>query len=301
MSSSRRAARQRAQAAELARREAAARRRHRLVAAVASVAAVMLVLTTLVTVRLVIGPGEAPRAATTDDTASVVAAVTTVSANLLDQVGRGAPSAQPRPVTPLAALSSDGKPLVLYVGAEYCPFCAAERWGLIVALARFGTFAGLSLTRSAHDDVYPDTATLSFHGASYSSPYLAFEGVEVATNQRQGGAYAPLDTLTTAQAAVVHTYNAPPYVSADAAGAVPFTSFGNRYLMFGASFSPQVLAGRTQLEIAGSLARPDEPTAQAVLGAANAITSVLCQLTGGQPAQVCAGPAATAYTVPTAA
>jgi hypothetical protein len=61
-----------------------------------------------------------------------------------------------------------GKPLVVYIGAEYCPFCAAQRWPLVVALSRFGTFSGLSVTRSASEDVFPDTATLSFHSASYT-------------------------------------------------------------------------------------------------------------------------------------
>ena len=37
------------------------------------------------------------------------------------------------------ALTSGGKPEILYVGAEYCPYCAAERWAMVVALSRFGT------------------------------------------------------------------------------------------------------------------------------------------------------------------
>ena len=42
-----------------------------------------------------------------------------------------------------APLTSGGKPEMLYIGAEYCPYCAAERWAMIVALSRFGTFSGL--------------------------------------------------------------------------------------------------------------------------------------------------------------
>ncbi len=40
-----------------------------------------------------------------------------------------------------AAADRRGKPEVLFVGAEFCPFCAAERWPLIVALSRFGHFS----------------------------------------------------------------------------------------------------------------------------------------------------------------
>jgi len=34
---------------------------------------------------------------------------------------------------------------VVYIGAEYCPYCAVERWPLIVALNRFGTLTNLGL------------------------------------------------------------------------------------------------------------------------------------------------------------
>src|ERR1700721_1365736 len=45
-------------------------------------------------------------------------------------------------------LSSGGKPEVLYVGTEFCPYCMAESWPLIVALSRFGQFTGLRTSRS---------------------------------------------------------------------------------------------------------------------------------------------------------
>ena len=81
------------------------------------------------------------------DTEQVVAAVTNVPASALDAVGAGQgitpPVALPPSVPPVV---SDGAPEVLYIGAEYCPFCAVERWPLVVALSRFGTFAGLGLS-----------------------------------------------------------------------------------------------------------------------------------------------------------
>jgi hypothetical protein len=46
----------------------------------------------------------------------------------------------------------DGKPLVVYVGGEYCPFCAAERWSIVYALSQFGTFRGLSQIKSSSSD-----------------------------------------------------------------------------------------------------------------------------------------------------
>ena len=54
------------------------------------------------------------------------------------------------------ALTADGKPEVLYVGAEYCPFCAAERWPVVVALSRFGTWSGLSATDVGREGCVPE-------------------------------------------------------------------------------------------------------------------------------------------------
>ena len=76
-------------------------------------------------------------------------------------------------------LESAGKPEVLFVGADYCPFCAAERWPLIVALARFGHFTTLHNMQSAQLSVFPGIQTFSFVGTAYSSPYLTFSGVEL--------------------------------------------------------------------------------------------------------------------------
>src|SRR6202043_382420 len=53
--------------------------------------------------------------------------------------------------------ASDGKPEILYVGAEYCPYCAAQRWAVVTALSHFGTFSGLGTTTSSASDVDPNT------------------------------------------------------------------------------------------------------------------------------------------------
>ncbi len=40
-----------------------------------------------------------------------------------------------------SSLVTDGKPEMLFIGAEYCPHSAAERWPLYIALSKFGTFS----------------------------------------------------------------------------------------------------------------------------------------------------------------
>ena len=79
----------------------------------------------------------------------MVTDTTSVPASTLDTVGAGSGVTAPPEIKGGTPLTSGGKPEVLYMGAEYCPFCAAERWAMVVALSRFGTFSGLSTVHSA--------------------------------------------------------------------------------------------------------------------------------------------------------
>jgi hypothetical protein len=265
---------------------AAARRsvlRRRRAIAAGAIAMVLAVVTGLVVARLAIGPAvaaePAPSAVGPVDLAPAVEAV---QLSTLDNVGRGTPTGLPHTVAGVPVQLRDGKPIVLYVGAEYCPYCAAQRWPLAIALARFGVFHGLRPARSATGDVYPGTATLSFHGATYTSAYLAFDGVETLTSDN-----APLDRLTAAQQRLADAYSG---------GGIPFLLLGGRYVQTGASYDPGLLAGMSTQDILTALSHPDSRVAQAVLGAANGLTAALCQLTGGQPGGVCTAPGVTVYT-----
>lgn len=224
-------------------------------------------------------------------TAKVIDAVTTVPAVALDTVGAGEGINPPMAIAAGApALTSDGKPEVLYVGAEYCPFCAAERWPMVVALSRFGTFSGLGLTTSSATDVFPSTPTVTFHGSTYVSDVISFTAVETETNQlaASGLGYEPLETLTAEQQQLLQTFDVPPYTSQ--AGSIPFTLIGNRFVISGSSYPPDVLQGKTWQQIASALSDPSSPIAKQVLAAANMLTAAICELTGGQPTNVCSAP-----------
>src|SRR5262249_51899067 len=154
MSKRHREAREAARRALLAKRQAEARRK-RLMLAGGAVALVLVVFAVLIVVKLAGGGAKTNQAAPAPPgsaAAAVPAAVTSGPASLLDQVGAGKVNALPSAIKGQAKLTDGGKPLVLYVGAEYCPFCAAQRWAVVVALSRFGTFDGLKLTTSAADD-----------------------------------------------------------------------------------------------------------------------------------------------------
>jgi hypothetical protein len=218
----------------------------------------------------------------------LITQTTTVPQATLERVGAGQVTTKPVSITG-APLTSGGKPEMLYVGAEYCPYCAAERWSMIVALSRFGTFSGLATTHSAAKDgsgqaeVYPNTPTWTFAHASYTSKYLTFTPVEQYTNipDPKTGGYTPLQNLTSQQQSLISKYDAA------YGGAIPFVDYGNRYLTVGASYNPAVLQGLTWSQIANDLRDPASPVAKGILGTANYMTAAICGLTGNAPAAVC--------------
>jgi len=259
--------------------------------AVAAIGAVLAIVVAMVAFSAVNDDGS-PATPGTGRGGKVVAAVTSVPASALDAVGGGQGIAPPVAIAAGAPpLTAGGKPQILYVGAEYCPFCASERWPLVIALSRFGTFSGLGLTTSSASDVYPSTPTLTFHGSTYTSDVISFTAVETNTNQLVGQGYEPLETPTAEQQRLLQTFDAPPYTSQ--AGVIPFTLIGNRFVITGSSYPPDVLQGKTWGQIASALSDPSSPIAKQVLAAANMLTAAFCELTSGQPSNVCTAPGVT--------
>jgi thiol-disulfide isomerase/thioredoxin len=213
--------------------------------------------------------------------ASVMRNVTTVPASELDAVGTGSvPSfdAQPVRATTGPALTANGKPEMLYIGAEFCPYCAAMRWAMAVALSRFGAFAPpLRGIHSSSTDTDPNTPTLTFYKARYSSKYLTFTPVENETI-----AETPLQSTTPAEQATWARYEPDPSTRG-----YPFIDFGNRYLIENPIYSPAVLAGKSWAQVAAALHDPSSPIARGALGAANYVTAAICKITGGMPSGVC--------------
>ncbi len=184
-----------------------------------------------------------------------------------------------------------GKPEFLYIGAEYCPYCAAERWGAVVALSRFGTFNKLYQTTSSSTDAYPSTPTFTFYtgrygGSFYTSKYIDFVPVETLGNvQDSSGNYAALQTPTTEQQNLLNTYDVSPYTTQS--GSIPFIDIANQYIISGASYSPQDLQGLQWQDIANNLSAPTSTVGKDILGTANYMTAGICMTTHQQPGSVC--------------
>jgi thiol-disulfide isomerase/thioredoxin len=215
-----------------------------------------------------------PPPPSTDTTARVIATITSLPASEFDTVGQGTANNLIKPVTGTPLTGSAGKPQVFYYGAEFCPYCAAERWPLIIALSRFGTFSGLQTTTSSSSDVYPNTPTFTFKSATYTSTYIEFRGVE--TTDRD---HNPLQSPTASEQQLISRY--------DASGTIPFVDFGNRYAFTGAMYSPDVIGGMSWQAVADTLKQPDSAQAKAIIGSADLITAAICKMTSDQPATVC--------------
>jgi thiol-disulfide isomerase/thioredoxin len=257
--------------------------RRRVLITGGSIVGVLAIVLAFVIVKVVGGSSAAANAVRGATATSVLKQVSTVPAATLTAVGAGASQTNKPRVIAGAPLTAGGKPEILYIGAEYCPYCAAERWSMAVALSRFGTFSNVGLIRSSSTDVFPNTATLTFYRSSYTSKYLAFTPVEMQTVTK-----APLQNMTTAQKALLAKYDAPPYVTAQNAGSIPFVDLANKYgVIGGSSYLPQVLAGMSWSQIASALHNPASPVAKQVLGAANYLTAALCKVTSNKPANVC--------------
>lgn len=217
-----------------------------------------------------------PKAPTPDTTAKILTTITSLPSSELDAVGQGSANNLIKPISGSTLTGTDGKPEVLYIGAEYCPYCAAQRWAMIVALSRFGTFTGLQTTTSSSNDIYPDTVTFTFRSATYTSQTIDFRAVETLDRDQNA-----LQTPSASDQAVLNRY--------DSGGTIPFIDFGNRYASTGAYYTPDVIGGMSWLAVADALQQADSSQAKAIIGSANLTTAAICKMTGDQPSSVCSG------------
>ena len=187
-----------------------------------------------------------------------------------------APTAQQAPtkLDGATARTTDGKPVVLYVGAEFCPYCAVERWALIGALSRFGTFSGLTETTSSSTDALPDTPTFSFVKSSFISDHVVFKAVETQDRENK-----PLQKLEGEDAALMQKYNPK--------GNIPWINYGGTRATLGPTVDSNAFEGKTYDQIMTGILDPASPIGKSVGPAINVMTAQICAQNGGQPSAVC--------------
>ncbi|MBW8730618.1 MAG: DUF929 family protein [Terrabacter sp.] len=259
-----------ARAAQL-RAEAARKDRQRTQVIAASVAVVVIVIAVVLGIVISNRPKDAPAAS---GGAAALATLEKLPASLFDKAPAPTPEQAPAKLQGGTALTQDGKPKVLYVGAEYCPFCAMERWVLIGALSRFGTFTGVTETTSSSDDVHPNTPTFSFKDAKYTSDAVAFEAVETQDRNKQ-----PLQTLDGENLALFQKFNP--------GGGIPWITYGGTHATDGATVDANAFEGKTYDQIIAGIQDPTSDIGKTVTPAINMVTAQICDQTKGQPANVC--------------
>ena len=260
-------------AAQRAEQQQAERRRRML--ALGGVAIAVLVVVGIVIGAVVSHSGTSkPSGPSSGPLPAGVQQKLTVPASTLASVGLGTAELSAMRTGTGPALTSGGKPEMLYIGAEWGPYCAAERWAMAVALSRFGSFTPLNGIHSSSSDVYPNTATLTFYKSTYTSKYLVFTPIENEDVNRN-----LLVKPSAGEQAQWIKYDGtdPGY---------PFIDIGNRYIA-AATYNPQVLQGLTWAQIAADLHDPSSAVAKGALGSANMFTAAICKITGNAPASVC--------------
>jgi hypothetical protein len=268
-------AREKAAAARIAEKRAAQRRR------------ATAVLSSVVVVALVVGGGVWYGLTRSSHPASnkvgaaapgLVSQVTNVSHSVTDSVAAGSVAAASKPQTISGTpLGTATKPTLLYIGAEFCPFCAAQRWAMINSLSRFGTFTGLQTIRSSEDNL----ATFTFLKSHYASKYVTFDGKEQADQNHNN-----LQSLTKTEQAQWNKY-IPPGASGPG---YPFMDLAGKYVFTNFLVDPSLLTGKSWTQIAAAMAKPTSTLGKTEIGAANYITSTICREDGGKPATVCTAP-----------
>jgi len=216
--------------------------------------------------------------------AAVVRQVTSVSGPEQDVVGLPSSVAKPKVAGGQPALVLDGRPAAIFIGGEFCPLCASERWAIVMAFSRFGTFSGLKETTSSPWDQDPSTPTFSFYGASYTSRYVTLLMVERQGNDTSGpGTRRTLEPLTPLESTLWARYERA-FRQVDS---FPFLDVGNRVFVVSASYDPAVLAGLTSGEVATRLATPSAPAAADIIATSSYLTAAICSLTTERPVAVC--------------
>jgi len=171
------------------------------------------------------------------------------------------------------AIKRDGKLFVFFMGAEYCPYCAAERWAVVRALQKFGQWSGLNQTMSAaRDEQFLNLPTYDFTEATYTSTHVEFVSRE--TKDRE---FKPLQKLLKSEEKLVRKYNPKKEI--------PFLLIGGRFMQIGSGFTPKIFIGHTFRQTETELKKTESEIRKIIDEEASYIAALLCA--AGLPPELC--------------
>jgi thiol-disulfide isomerase/thioredoxin len=187
-------------------------------------------------------------------------------------------SKQPKVLGKFVEASKDtvwrgGKLFVFFMGAEFCPNCAAERWAIVRSLQKFGQWDGLRQTISAaRDQPFLNLPTYDFTRATYNSPHIEFVAREVKDRE-----FKPLQKLLKTEEKLVRKYNPKKEI--------PFLLIGGRFMQVGSGFPPKIFIGHTFRQTETELKKVESEIRKTIDEEANVISALLCL--SGLPPELC--------------
>lgn len=173
-----------------------------------------------------------------------------------------------------APLYASGKVELLFIGAQYCPHCAGQRWAIVKALNQFGTFS--NVTSSANDD--GTIPTFNLHDASYTSRYVAFVHRDL-----EDRSHNTLDSLSSDEQSI--------FSQLDPSGGIPLITVGG-YALLGDGYDLSLIQGKSFKGVQQAMQRANRsnPLVSAINGEANSIAAFICHADKMQPQSVCNRP-----------
>ena len=167
----------------------------------------------------------------------------------------------------------NGKLVVFFMGAEHCPYCAAERWAVVRALSKYGQWRGLRQTMSAaRDEPFLNLPTYDLTEATYTSPHVEFISREIRDRD-----FKPLQKLLKTESKLVRKYDPKKHI--------PFLLIGGRFMQLEAGFSPKIFIGHTFRQTETELKKIESEIRKTIDDEANIISALLCVC--GLPPDMC--------------
>lgn len=155
------------------------------------------------------------------------------------------------------------KVLVYYLGAGFCPWCAAERWSIMRALKNFGPWEGVQQDRSAErNEAFLNLPTYNFSGASLKSEHVEFVGKEF-----QDRNFQDLDHFGDEDNAIIDNYNLQ--------GLIPFIFIGGRFARIGSGPKPEQFVGLSHDDVEKQLEAMNTNLAKEIDEEANYIAALI--------------------------
>ena len=187
-------------------------------------------------------------------------------------------SKQPKVLGKFVEVSKDtmrrgGKLFVFFMGAEYCPYCAAERWAIVRSLQKFGQWDGLKQTISAaRDEPFLNLPTYDFTKATYTSPHIDFVAREIKDRE-----FNPLQKLLKTEEKLLRKFNPKKEI--------PFLLIGGRFSQIGSGFTPKIFIGHTFRQTETELKKVESEIRKTIDDEGNIISALLC--VSGLPPELC--------------